>query len=223
MTLRWILLLAATPMLSGIAQAQTTGSPASAGTGEYRVYVEFVAHSAFGNAPSQSYGAEGGFSVVKQLQVFVIAGRTSNVAPVTLGTNAQIIAAYLQRTQNATVSFSAKEPVTFGVAGLKYMIPTGSRAEPYVMGGAGVASVSSDVHFLLSGTDVTSNLASYGVTLGTDLSGKLTKPMLDFGGGVAWPLWKNIAIDFQYRFGRILNGNRGITTQLAGAGLAARF
>jgi opacity protein-like surface antigen len=213
------------PAISGDADAERDRAGANNGRSDFesRVYVEFVAHSAFGNAPSQSYGAEGGVSVAKQLQVFVIAGHTSNVAPITLGTNAQVIATYLQRIQNASVSFSAKEPVTFGVAGLKYVIPTGSRAEPYVMGGAGVASVSTNVRFLLSGADVTSNLASYGVTLGTDLSGKITKPMVDFGGGVAWPLWKNIAIDFQYRFGRILNSNRGITTQLAGAGLAVRF
>src|SRR5712692_1704159 len=107
---RLILLLAAMPMLSGIAQAQTTLSPGSPNT---RVYVEGVAHSAFGNAPSQSYGAELGFGVVRHLQLFVIAGRTSNVAPPTLGTNAQVIAAYLQQTQNAAVSFTAKEPVTF--------------------------------------------------------------------------------------------------------------
>jgi opacity protein-like surface antigen len=220
MRLRLILLLAATPMLSGIAQAQTAGSPSSPNT---RAYVEGVAHSAFGNAPSQSYGAEVGFKVANHLQVFVIAGRTSNVAPSTLGTNAQVIARYLQQTQNAAVGFTAKEPVTFGAAGLKYLIPTSSRAEPYVMGGVGAARVSSNVHFLVGGTDVTGNLAPYGVTLGTDLSGMSTRPMLDLGGGLAWPLWKNIAIDFQYRFGRILNGNRGITTQLAGAGLAVRF
>ena len=164
-----------------------------------------------------------GFGIAKHLQVFALAGRTSNVAPSTLGTNAQIIAQYLLRTQSGSVSFTTKEPNTFGAAGLKYVIPTSSRAEPYVMAGAGVANVKSDVHFLVGGTDVTSNAASYGVTLGTDLSGQSTKPLLDFGGGVQWPFWKNVAIDFQYRFGRILNGTRGITTQLAGAGLAARF
>jgi opacity protein-like surface antigen len=220
MTLRLVLLLAATLMLSGIAQAQTAPGP---GAPKTRAYVEGVAHSAFGNAPSQSYGAEVGVSVVKHLQVFVIAGRTSNVAPSTLGTNAQVIASYLQQTQNATVSFTAKEPVTFGAAGLKYVIPINSRAEPYVLGGAGAAKVSTNVRFLLAGTDVTGNLPPYGVTLGSDLSGMSTRPMLDVGGGVAWPLWKKIAIDFQYRYGRIFNGDRSITTQLAGAGLAVRF
>jgi opacity protein-like surface antigen len=182
-----------------------------------------VAHSAFGNAPSQSYGAEGGFTIAPHLQVFALAGRTSNVAPPALGTGALIIAQYLQRTQPASVSFTAKEPIAFGAAGLKYVFPTSSRLEPYVMGGAGMASVRSNVHFLVGGTDVTSNAASYGVTLGTDLSGQSTKPLLTFGGGVLWPFWKNVGLDFQYRFGRMLDGTRGITTQLAGAGLAAKF
>lgn len=220
MTLRLILLLAATPMLGGIAQAQNTASAARPAPTKY---VEFVAHSAFGNAPSQSYGAEGGFTIAKHLQVFALFGRTTNVAPVTLGTNALVMARYLQQTQGTAVSFTAKEPAAFGAAGVKYMIPTGNSAEPYVMGGAGLARVSSNVHFLVAGSDVTSNLTSYGVTLGTNLSGQSTKPMLDLGGGVTWPLWKNVAIDLQYRFGRILNGDRSITTHLAGAGLAVRF
>ena len=84
-------------------------------------------------------------------------------------------------------------------------------------------AVSSNVHFLVGGTDVTGNAASYGVTLGTDLSGQSTKPFLTFGGGVLWPFWKNVGLDFQYRFGRVLNGSNGVTTQLAGAGLTAKF
>jgi opacity protein-like surface antigen len=220
MTLRLILLLAATPMLGGIAHAQTTGGAAKATPTKY---VEFVAHSAFGNAPSQSYGAEGGFTIAKHLQVFALAGRTSNVAPITLGAKALLIARYLQQTQGASVNFAAKEPITFGVGGLKYAIATGGRAEPYVMGGVGVASVSTNARFLVAGTDVTGNITSYGVTLGTDLSGASTKPMLDFGGGVTWPLWKSVAIDLQYRFGRVLNGSRSVTMHLAGAGLAVLF
>jgi opacity protein-like surface antigen len=47
--------------------------------------------------------------------------------------------------------------------------------------------------------------------------------MLDFGGGVTWPLWKSVAIDLQYRFGRVLNGSRSVTMHLAGAGLAVLF
>jgi opacity protein-like surface antigen len=220
MTTRLILLLTATTVLGGAAQAQTitASTPPQGGR-----YVQFVAHSAFGDAPSQSYGAELGINVWRHVQVFAVGGRTSNVAPLALGDHAQLIAGYLQRTQNGAISFMAEEPVAYGAAGLRYVIPTRSRAEPYVMGGAGVANVSRNVHFLVAGADVTSNMASYGVTLGSDLSGSATNPILHFGGGVTWPLWKPLRLDFQYRFGRIFAGDRRINTQLAGAGLGVWF
>jgi hypothetical protein len=220
MTSRLVLLFGAAAMLSGSAQAQTTGVPAPTTT---RGYVEFVAHSSFGNAPSQSYGGEVGWTIAPQLQLFGLAGRTSNVAPPAFGAGALVIAQYLQRTQSGTVSFTAEQPITFGAGGVKYLIPTSARVAPYVLAGAGMANVSSDARFLVGGTDITGNLAAYGVTLGTDLSGSVSKPMLTFGGGVLWPFWKNVGLDFQYRLGRVMNGTSSITTQLAGAGLAARF
>jgi opacity protein-like surface antigen len=215
-----VLLLGVTLGIGGLAQAQTATGPSDP---ESRGYAEFVAHSAFGNAPSQSYGAEFGFRIAKDVQVFAEGGRTSNVAPATFGADAQIIALYLQQTQSAPVSFTAKEPITFGAGGLKYLIPTESKMEPYVLAGFGAARVKRNARFVVGGADMTTSLASLGVVLGTGLSGSSTKPMVTLGGGIAWPLWQAVTIDFQYRFGRIFDADRSITTHLAGAGLGVRF
>lgn len=61
------------------------------------------------------------------------------------------------------------------------------------------------------------------VTLGSDLSGTSTKPMLTLGGGAVWPAWQSLIVDFQYRWGRIFAEDAGITTNRAGVGLGVRF
>ena len=207
--------------LSSVAQAQTAtgGAAAEPGTG----YIEGVAHSAFGNVTSQSYGAELGVTIVPGLQVFAEGGQIQNVATADISASAQKIAGFLSQSQNGTVSWSVKQPVTFFAAGARYLIPTAVSVQPYVMGGFGMAKVKQQVAFLIGGSDVTSNLQQYGVQLGTDLSGDFTKPILIIGGGVAWPVWQRVVLDFQYRYGRIMADDGAITAQRAGLGVGVRF
>jgi opacity protein-like surface antigen len=215
-------------LAGGVARAQGGGASftPAADTG----YVEGVAQSAFGNVTSQSYGAELGFTVLPALQVFVEGGRIRDVAnAAVIGVAAQTIAAYLTQSQSGTVGYSVRQPVTFGVAGLKYLIPTSrsgrssiGKAQPYVMAGVGVAKVQNDVAFTIGGTDVTANLQQYGVVLGTDLSGSVTKAMLSLGGGVTLPVWRQLMLDFQYRYGRIFT-DQAIVAQRAGVGLGIKF
>jgi opacity protein-like surface antigen len=211
---------------SAYAQAQP-----GAGATPDRGYLEAVAQSALSNVTSQSYGAEGGVTVWGNLQIFIEAGRTTNVATQDLGSSAQQITTYLSTVQSAAVSVNLKEPVSFGAAGVRLRFPVGSKASPYVMGGIGFAKVTKDVHFLLGGSDATNNLAQYGVTLGSDLTGSYTKPMLVLGGGVAWTAWQRLVIDFQYRYGRIFPEDQtpssaamqGINVSRVGAGVGVVF
>jgi opacity protein-like surface antigen len=217
-------------LVAGVASAQggAGSTPAAAGGNGY---VEGVAQSAFGNVTSQSYGAEVGVTIVPGLQAFVEGGRIRDVAPPALGVAAQTIASALAQIQSGVVGFSVKEPATFGVVGLKYLIPiSGSgrspigKAQPYIMGGVGIAKVEKNVAFTIGGTDVTANLQQqYGVLLGTDLSGSVTKAMLTLGGGVMFPVWRQLVLDFQYRYGRIFTDDQAIVAQRAGLGLGIGF
>jgi opacity protein-like surface antigen len=47
--------------------------------------------------------------------------------------------------------------------------------------------------------------------------------MLTVGGGVAWPVWQRVIVDFQYRYGRVFAAGQGINVNRAGAGLGVRF
>ena len=186
-------------------------------------YVEGFVQSAFGNVTSQSYGAELGITVMPNIQVFVEAGMVRDVASATIGSAAQAIAGFLSQTQ-ANVAFRVKEPVTFGVAGLKLVVPTAGRVRPYVLGGGGLASVKQDVSFTVGGSDVTSSLATqYGAQLGSDLSGSFTKPMIVAGAGAMWPAWQRLVVDAQFRFGRIFAEDGGINVSRAGVGVGIRF
>ena len=203
--------------LASVASAQTSASASDADHG----YVEGVIQSAFGNVTSQSFGAEIGFTVMRNVQVFVEAGQVRDVATASIGAAAQIIAGGLSQTQ-ANVGFRVKEPVTFGVAGLKFVVPTAGALRPYVLAGGGVASVKQDVAFTVGGTDVTSNLPQLGVTLGSDLSGTFTTPLVVVGAGAMWP-WQRLVVDLQYRYGRIFADDGGINVSRAGIGIGVRF
>ena len=219
----WLAVVVGAITLSGVADAQTTST---SGATDSKGYVVGVAQSAFGNVTSQSYGGEVGVTVMKNVQVFGEFGQMRNVASPDLGTNALIIAGFLSQTQMG-VSVSIKEPATFGAGGVKYLIPvTGVKVQPYVMGGFGIANVSKSVSFTVAGRDVTSSLSQLGVVLGTDLSGDFTKPMITFGGGIVWPVWQQVVIDFQVRFGRIFAEDEttsAITAGRAGVGFGVRF
>jgi len=97
---------------------------------------------------------------------------------------------------------------------------------PYVLAGIGVAKVSKTVAFTVGSADVTSQLSQYGVVLGTDLSGDYTAPMTTFGGGVLWPVWRSVVLDFQFRLSHIGAEDAttsGINVGRAGLGFGVRF
>jgi opacity protein-like surface antigen len=204
-------------LLGGVAEAQTT----AAGPG--KGYAEVVAQSAFGNVTSQNYGGEIGFTVTPALQVFVEVGHTRNVATSPISAAAQVIAGALGQAAQGAVAYSVKQPMTFGVGGVKYLLPVGdSQLLPYAMAGFGAAKVNQDVTFSVAGSDVTGNLAQYGVVLGGDLSGGFTKPMLTLGGGVSYPVWQALVLDFQFRYGHVFGG-QSINSSRAGVGIGLKF
>jgi opacity protein-like surface antigen len=203
---------------AGAADAQGV-SGADPGKG----YAEVVAQSAFGNVTSQNYGAEFGFTVTPSVQVFFEVGHTLNVATDQISSAAQTIASALSQTQS-NVGYSVKQPLTFGVGGVRYLVPiSNSKLLPYFLGGFGVAKASNDATFTVGGTDVTGNLSQYGIVLGSDLSGGFTKPMVTFGGGVSYAVWESMILDFQFRYGHVFAEGESINSSRAGIGVGFRF
>lgn len=199
---------------SGIAYAQ---APAAAPQEPSRGYVEGVGQAAFGNVTSQSFGAELGFTIRPELQVFVDGGLVRDAATADLSAGATRIAADISSKAGGG-DFRVKQPVTFGIAGIKYLIPVQSaRAQPYVMVGGGAAQVKKDVTF----TVAHGSLSDY-VTLGTDLSGSQTKGMVGAGAGISVALTRWIVADLGYRFGRVFT-SEGVNVNRVGLGVGVRF
>jgi opacity protein-like surface antigen len=185
-------------------------------------YAEAVAQSAFGNVTTQAYGGEVGITVGQQIQIFAEGGHVGNVATADLSDAAQTIAAALTLLQPAPVTYSVKQPVSFfGTFGVRYPFAVSSpKLAPYALGGFGLARITKDVQFQLGGSDA--SVGQY-VTLGSDLSGSSTRPMLTLGGGVVWQAWGRLLLDFQYRYGRIFAEDVGINVNRAGLGVGIGF
>jgi opacity protein-like surface antigen len=190
--------------IAGPAFAQApAASPSQPGN---KGYAEVVAQSAFGNVTSQSFGGEVGVTIRPGFAVFVDA-------------KAQQIAAGIAANAGAT-DFHVKQPVTFGVAGVKATMETTTKINPYVVVGGGVAQVKKDVTFAAAGGDL-----SQFVTVGSDLSGSETKGMISIGGGVELPITRSgsIIVDVQYRYGLIFASGESFNVNRAGAGFGVRF
>jgi opacity protein-like surface antigen len=181
-----------------------------------RGYALGVAQSSFGNVTTQSYGGEVGLGVRPSLAIFIDAGLVRNAAPDSLTARAQTIAAGIAATAGS-VDAQVRMPVGFGVAGVTYGVRSG-RVEPYAMAGAGLARVNHDVTFTVPGGDATPF-----VTLGRDLAGTRTKPMISAGGGVRLNLWQAVLLDLGYRFGRVFASDEAVTIQRMGVGIGVRF
>ncbi len=211
---RTLMIAIAVAAFAASAQAQANAGAAPPDKG----YAELVAQSAFGNVTSQSFGGEVGFAIRPDMLVFVDAGYVRDAAPASLGARAQTIAAGISAAAGGA-DFRVRQPVAFGVAGLKYVFRVaGTKAEPYVLGGGGLASVKRDVTFSTAAGDITQF-----VTLGTDLSGSETKGMISLGGGVGLPLGRLVILDLQYRYGRVFTSDGGLNVNRAGVGIGVRF
>lgn len=201
--------------LSGAAYAQS----ASDSTG----FIEGVAQSAFGNVTSQSFGIEGGISIAPKIEIVVDLGMVRDASPKALGTAAQLVAAGLTAVQSGAVSYSVKQPIGFGMIGVRYTIPRSDKLHPYVEATGGMARIKKDVRFTIGGTDVTDNLSKYNAVLGTDLAGTESKLMFGGGVGVVYDITPSFIFDAGYRFNRVASQPDATTVNRIGAGVGYRF
>lgn len=208
--------------LATVLAAHAAGAQVVVATGdEAKGFALVDAHSTSGNITAQSYGVTAGVTLRGPLQLTAEGTRVLDISPASMGTGAALIARYLGDTQG-TSGYTVITPVTMGTAGLRYNTMPGKRVRPYLAGNVGLAHIAHDATFTVKGTDVTANLAQYGVTLGTDLSG--TENVLVFGGGAgaAVDLAKKVFLDLNYKYSR-LQGQAPSNLQQFGGGIGIRF
>jgi len=199
-------------------QAQTASEP--------RWYGEVAVAATLGHKSDKAFTGEVGGRLSDTLDVSIEAGHMGNVGNDDLDARAQKIADFLGGNVGSTAY-----KVNFGDIGLKYRVPmmTGMW-HPYVALGIGVARVKPEVTFGVGGTDVTGELASRGVQLGTDLSESQSKVLVVLGVGTAINFATRYFADLSYRYGRIGEAKsgdeiliKGLSTQRVQIGLGIRF
>ena len=112
---------------------------------------------------------------------------------------ATVIAAYLTDVSGGAASYEAKQPSTYFDVGMRYKFPTTGRFDPYAEMGIGAAKVSRNVTFTVNGADATAQLLdTFGVQLGSDLSGSETKALVTLGVGARFHLFRPLFGDVSY-------------------------
>ena len=121
----------------GVSSAQAQAGAAA----DSKMYAEFNVGPTLGHKSDKFFGGEAGLRLAGGLDVFVEASHMGNVATTDLDERAAIIANFLGGT--ASTAFK----VNMGAAGLKYTYEATPTIHPYVLGGVGIAQVTTEVAF----------------------------------------------------------------------------
>ena len=204
--------------LAGVSrlQAQTATEPGW--------YAEVTAAATLGHKSDKAFGGEVGLRLSESIDVFVEGGHMGNVGNSDLEARAQKIADFL----GGTVGSSAYK-MDFVDIGLKYAMPYGAW-RPYIALGVGFGKIQPEVTFGIGGTDVTGDLESHGVQLGTDLSDSANEFLFVLGIGTTYTFAGRYFVDGSYRYGRTTPAHaedeviiKGLNTQRAQIGVGIRF
>ena len=204
---------------AAVAEAQTTLSAKDAGR-----YAEITVGATAGHAVGAVVGGEFGWPLSLSWDVFGEAGRMFNTRTAAMDSAATVIAAYLTDVSGGAASYVAKQPSTYFDVGMRYKFPTTGRFDPYAEMGIGAAKVSRNVTFTVNGADATAQLLdTFGVQLGSDLSGSETKALVTLGVGARFHLFRPLFGDVSYRYGHVFLTDAGLNTNRLQFGVGLRF
>jgi hypothetical protein len=140
-------------------------------------------------------GAVGG-GVGQHVVLFAEVGRMTNVIP---GSIQDLIDGVLQTDVGDTmIDLKLKVPATFYIGGVRFVIKTKGRIQPFVEGGAGLAHLTVSVALKIDGEDLTQELKDFlDQEAGVPLSAN--QLLLMFGGGITCRLSAHTSVDAGYR------------------------
>jgi opacity protein-like surface antigen len=187
-----------------------------------KMYVELNAGPTLGHKSDKFFGAEAGYRLTSDLDVFVEFSHMGNVGTTDLDDRAAVIATFLGGT--AATAFK----VNAGLVGVKYNFTVSPMVHPYVLADLGFAHVTTEVAFNVGGTTI-DPATRPDLQLGGDLSGSHNKTMVGFGFGVRVPFKTQFFADLGYRYGAILaktdnfETDKTIPTQRIILGVGVKF
>jgi opacity protein-like surface antigen len=190
-------------------------SGASAHAQDIRGFVGGQFGATFGTEAAPFFAGEVGANVTRDLQIYGTVGRMNNVLPSSIQDDLDAAAAVISILYRASVDLDATAPAFFGIGGVRYLVPTGTAARPYALGGVGFSSVTVNAKVAVNG--VTLDLAEAGY-LDDERFNKLA---FEFGGGVFVPFGRTY-LDVGYRFMKLVDAE-DINISRAYAGFGVTF
>ena len=202
--------------LTGAARAQSNDHPYSV-QGTFGVTL----------GPSdRTFSGEFGYRLNREWELFFEAGQMHNVVGSLTEDRAQIVANEIKGSADPV------ETADFYDGGIKYLlVPFGGGYTPYIGIGGGVAKVTKNVTFSVSGTELTEQQLHdlYGVQLGNDLAGSTTKGLFVVAIGLSRDFAGRGFLNFSYRYGLIfaktdtIDGDEALNTNRLQLGVGFRF
>jgi opacity protein-like surface antigen len=177
-----------------------------------------------GRKSSSSVGGEVGLRLTDRWETFLEIGRMRNVTSKDLETRAKFIGDAIGATSNPI------QKATYFDVGARYNVSALPAWHPFLLAGLGFARVNTSTTFSQNGRDITGQIEGvYGVQLGLDLEGSVTKAFFTLGGGVMRPFKNRYFAEGTYRYGRIfprtglIPADKGVNTQRVQLGVGLRF
>lgn len=170
----------------------------------------------FGTEAAPFFAGEVAGHVARDVQIYGTIGRMHNVLPSSVQDDLDDVSALLSIVTGLHWDFEAAAPAFFGTAGVRYLMPTGGAARPYVQGGLGFANIGITVEEVDFG-DVTDDLVSEGYLDDENIN----KLAIEVGGGVIVPM-RSIFIDVGYRFMKLMDAD-DVNISRAYGGIGFRF
>lgn len=204
---------------AGAAQAQTTSDKWS---------VQVDAAATMGHSSSSSVGGEVDYRWKSNWDLAIELGHMSNITTQAVQDRGTAIATAIGAIANAPAAATVvQSAIYYDLAARYHLMPDGTW-NPYVAVGFGGARVNTQTTFTVSGAQVPNFEGIFGVQLGNDLDGYVSKAFLMAGFGVTRPVKKKYLLDASYRFGRVfpsgsVGGDTGVNTQRIQIGLGVRF
>jgi opacity protein-like surface antigen len=210
----------ATLCLVGILCAGAVSAQPATAASDSRFYLELTAGPTLGHKSDKSVGVEAGMTVGEHLEGFLEGGHIGNAATSDFEARGQKIANALGAT------LSSVEKVNYFDVGVRYLVPVMSSVHPYIAVGVGIAHVTTETNLTIGGAPVNPD----SVSLGTDLAGTFTRPLIMFGVGANITFATRFFGDLSYRYGRVSGESdasevvlAAVPTQRLQFGIGVRF
>lgn len=179
-------------------QSSTATTPNSAPI-VHHWYVGGFTGGSLVDSASVTGSVEAGMRIWKNLDVLVEGGYAGNLATRREIDRAGTIGAFLSANLGSQVTSTVTVPSSYFAFGARWVLESTSRYRPYALLSVGGAAVDLKPKFVQNGADITGSIGNFGVTLGSDISGKYRPLAVGGGVGVLVPLGKRWNADGSVR------------------------